>query len=220
MGAVFGIILSIPLAIFWMIVSPVIGLFSGADKAEIILPYDEASGMVWEYDNYQDAYVKLTDTRIEDDKQIFTFQRNYMVFDEGNGGMATDLVFTDKNGNSKTYYIACENGGFGMDVLAPGEYATYTHTAKAETPVNGAYWLRASNDSIIADFLLYQPIEKGEEAEFTVVCPLNDEYIGLQLGMSFVYVSREYSGDEHEKEQLLYKVTEDGTFTVIRIIEL
>ena len=219
MGAIFGIILGMPLAIFWMIVSPIIGFFTSADKVEIILPYDDASGMVWEYDNFQDVYIKLTDTRVEDGKQIFTFQRNYFVIDDGNGGMATDLVFTDKNGNSQTYYIACENGGFGMKVLAPGEYTVYTHIAKAETPVKGAYWTRAYNDSIIADSLLYQPIEKGEETEFTLVCPLNDEYIGLQRGMSFIYISREYSGEEHEKEQLLYKVTEDGTFSVVKIIE-
>ena len=219
MGAIFGIVFGIPLAIFWMIVSPIIGFFTGADKVEIILPYDEANGVVWEYDNYQDVYVKLTDTHIEDGKQIFTFQRNYLVLDEGNGGMATDLVFTDKNGNSQTYYIACANGGFGMKVLEPGEYAVYTHVAKAETPVKGAYWLRASNDSINADLLLYQPIEKVDETEFTLVYPLDDEYIGQQRAMSFIYISRKYSGDEHEKEQLLYKVIEDGTFSVVRIIE-
>ena len=94
MGAVFGILLGLPLALVMTIVSPVIG--------------------------------------------IFTFRRNYLVFDEGNGGMATALVFTDKNGNSETYYIACPNGGFGMNVLAPGEYAVYKHTAKAETPVKNA----------------------------------------------------------------------------------
>lgn len=219
MGAVFGIIFGLPVAIFWMIISPFIGFFTGADKVEIILPYDEESGVIWEYDNYQDVYIKLADTRFEGDKQFFTFRRNYLVFDEGNGGMATDLVFTDKNGNSQTYYIACANGGFGMKAMAPGEYATYSHTAKVETPVKDGYWLRESSDGINADLLLYSPVEKSDEAEFTLVYPLDDEYIGQQRAMGFVYISGKREKDKHEKERLLYKVSEDGTFTIIRIIE-
>ncbi len=219
MGAIFAMILGLPVAIFSMIFSPVIGFFTGEDGAEIILPYDESSGLVWEYDDYQDVYVKLTDMRIENGKQIFAFQRNYLVFDEGNGGMATDLVFTDKNGNSETYYIVCENGGFGMSVLAPGEYAVYNHVAKAENPVKDAYWLRAYNDSLIAELLLYQPIEKGEEAEFTLVHSLEDEYIGAQRAMSFIYKTKKYGGETHEEEKLIYRVNEDGTFTVIKLNE-
>ena len=219
MGAVFGIIFGLPLGIFWMIVSPAIGFFTGADKTEIILPYDEENGIVWEYDDFQDDYIKLTDTRVEDGKQIFTFWRNYFVFDEGNGGMAIDLVFTDENGNSETYYIACSNGGFGLKLLSPGEYVTYTHTAKAETPVDGGYWVRTGNDGINADLLLYRTTEKSAVAEFTIVYPLDGKYIGQQHAMAFDYISGKRDRDKHETEQMLYKVSGDGTFTIIRIIE-
>lgn len=62
--------------------------------------------------------------------------------------------------------------------------------------------------------LLYKPVENGEEAEFTLIYPLNDEYIGTQCAMSFIYISGLSADDKHEEEELVYKVNEDGTFTI------
>ena len=102
MGTSILLIFIIPAMIFEVIFSFVSGAFVGYPTAKVELPYNEATGLVWEYDNVDDPYINLADTEIEDGKQIFYFECSGMNF-EPNGEMM-ELVFTDQNGNEEVFY--------------------------------------------------------------------------------------------------------------------
>ena len=135
MGAVFGIVLGSIFAFFASFFTPFFGALTGTDSAQVILPYDENKGIVWEYDRVNDPYAKLTKTEIVDDTQIFTFRTTQnSLFNTADGtGYVMDFIFTDKNGNSKKYYAVDLNKGF--QIYAPGEYAEFELTVTAEEPV-------------------------------------------------------------------------------------
>ena len=49
MGAVFGIVLGSIFAFFASFFTPFFGALTGTDSAQVILPYDENKGIVWEF---------------------------------------------------------------------------------------------------------------------------------------------------------------------------
>ena len=101
MGKSILLIFIIPAMIFEVLFSFITGAMFGYPTAKVELPYDEAAGLVWEYDNVDDPYVKLSETEIKDGKQIFYFESAGIEI--STDGEMMDLVFTDKNGNEEVY---------------------------------------------------------------------------------------------------------------------
>lgn len=66
MGSIFGIILGTVFAFFASIFMPFFDASAGTDKAQVILPYNENEGIVWEYDCVNDPYTELIETEIKD----------------------------------------------------------------------------------------------------------------------------------------------------------
>ena len=69
MGTSILLIFIIPAAIFQVIFSYISGAFMGYPTAKVELPYDEATGLVWEYDNVDDPYINLVETETKDGNQ-------------------------------------------------------------------------------------------------------------------------------------------------------
>ena len=58
------------------------GLFSEimpSPKAEIVLPYNESQGLVWEYVEQEDYHINLIEEKIEGDEQIFVFEADQIL---------------------------------------------------------------------------------------------------------------------------------------------
>lgn len=145
MGASFTVLLFLPILLVGAFFMNLSGFVTGADQTRIALPYDPENGLVWEYDNKNDPYIKLHDTVIEDDEQIFCFRDKRGTTNSENGEWM-DLIFTDKNGNQRKYYVSFDHEDVLEDkhqdflVLAPGEYLEYDYTVKADKTVAGGDW--------------------------------------------------------------------------------
>ena len=74
MGASVVLVFAFPLIFVELFLRMIMGAAIGYPTAQVELPYDEATGLVWEYDNVDDPYVNLVKTEIEDGKQIFYFE--------------------------------------------------------------------------------------------------------------------------------------------------
>ncbi|MBQ4626266.1 MAG: hypothetical protein IJB45_03330 [Clostridia bacterium] len=91
------------------IIAPFIGFFdilTGGHYEDVVLPYAPEKGLVWEYDNVDDPYIKLEKMTVKGDEQIFRFVSAGLdpdSFDYYNGE-CMDLVFTAENGETQTYY--------------------------------------------------------------------------------------------------------------------
>lgn len=206
MGAAFTIFLLFPL--FFIIVIPGIAfeIAIGNDKTEIILPYEPEKGIVWECD-LDDPHFKLVETEIDGNNQIFYIRPKIFSAHDSENGQFGDIIFTDKNGNEKKYYI-CNNldtpSTLDILVYAPGEYFDFDYTVKPEKPVSSYSWHVLAAD---ADYVLYNPDVDSEETTFTVVHPF-DKYERDSYTISFRYGP--HSGDSKEGYTVTYTVTENG----------
>ncbi len=171
MGASFTVMLFLPILLIGSFFLNIFGFVSGEDQTRIALPYDPEKGLVWEYDNKNDPYIKLHKTVIEDDEQIFCFRDKRGTTNSGNGEWM-DVIFTDKNGNQLKYYVSFDHEGVLDDphqdflVLAPGEYLEYDHTVKADKPVPGGDWYITYLDSYRTNLdVVYMPRQKKKSEE-------------------------------------------------------
>ncbi len=138
-------------------------------QAEIVLPYDETKGTVWEYDNKDDFYVDFVEVRIEKDEQIFVFKNNEAETRKDKAGSCMDLVFTDNNGNTETYYA--DIGDYGALVFYEESECLITeYTASPKTPKDNLHWIVDNRE----DRVLIQPISYDTEVTFTLVCMPDD----------------------------------------------
>ncbi len=186
MGASIWMIFFLPIMLIVAMFGNFFTEITGKTQAEIVLPYDESKGIVWEYDNKDDFYIDFVEVRIEEDKQIFVFKDNEATYDEveareGKIGFCMDLVFTDKNGNKKTYYA---------DFALYGELVFYEesecliteYTAVVHDPFENFHWI--SNGK--KDRVLIQPISYDTEVTFTIVC-MPDDIERLKAGESLAF---------------------------------
>ncbi len=214
MGAVFGIVLGSIFAFFASFFTPFFGALTGTDSAQVILPYDENKGIVWEYDRVNDPYAKLTKTEIVDDTQIFTFRTTQnSLFNTADGtGYVMDFIFTDKNGNSKKYYAVDLNKGF--QIYAPGEYAEFELTVTAEEPVKNGKWISggSSGNYLAEQNLVYTEDIYSHTVTFTVVHGLNEDDVGVQTGQYYVYKNKRNVSLEYAR--IFYKVNQDGSVKI------
>lgn len=141
MGAV-TIVVIIPLFIIYIAVSSVVGIFTGGDKTEVVLPYEPEKGIVWECD-IPLGYVELVETEVDGKTQVFTFKGDmlgYLWEMYENSGQTTDgevykIVFNDQNKNELVYYAkADEDSKYPnkINIYAPDEYFTFDYTLKTE----------------------------------------------------------------------------------------
>lgn len=176
MGASFTVMLFLPILLVGAFIMNIFGFVTGADQTKIALPYDPDKGLVWEYDNKNDPYIKLHDTVIEGDEQIFCFRDKHGTTNSENGEWM-DVIFTDKNGNQLKYYLSFDHEGVLEDehqdflVLAPGEYHEYEYTVKADNAKIGGDWYITYLDRYRTNLdIAYMPWqEKKSEETFKLV---------------------------------------------------
>lgn len=196
MGASIWMIFLFPVMLLVALFGNFFTEITGKTQAEIALPYDETKGMVWEYDNKDDFYIDFVEVRIEGNEQIFVFKDNEEEAREDKTGRCMDLVFTDKNGNEKTYYA--DFASFGELVFYEESECLITeYTAVAHDPFENFHWISDSKK----DRVLIQPISYDDEVTFTVVCMPDDiEKLKAEedyaFNLSFDYVNEDGAGIE------------------------
>lgn len=151
-------------------------------QAEIVLPYDESKGIVWEYDDKDDFFIDFVEVRIEENEQIFVFSNNEAEPPEDKTGSCMDLVFTDKNGNKKTYYADIVDYG-ALVFYEESECFITEYTAIPKKPNDNQHWI-ADNRT---DRILIQPISYDTEATFILVC-MPDDIRALKRGDNYAFV--------------------------------
>ncbi len=151
----------------------VFGLASGAHYKEVILPYNESEGLVWEYDGKDDPYIKLEKMTVNGNEQVFRFVSAGIDEDDHvyyYNGRCMELDFTAQNGQSETYYAVVNPWIFYDEVFLAHEDETITYTVTAE---------RSSADSEFEwevnflhsdmDNVVYFSEKTGETNTFTLV---------------------------------------------------
>ena len=214
MGSSVVLIFAFPLLFFGVIFSLLTGAVFGYPTTEVVLPYDEATGIVWEYDNINDPYIKLIDTKIENGNQIFVFEGTN-VKDIYNGGKIMELVFTDENGNEEVYYAHFASHLYGPDIHPAEDCQLIEVTMTAENPVDGGEWRVSINDD---NYYLCEQEPASETRTFTtVITPDNKrgEYnVFGKFDVNFYYYDS--NGLPLEKVTVLYEY-ENGTHFVSEI---
>ncbi len=205
MGSSIVLVLAFPLMFFGLIFEMITGAVVGYPTAQIELPYDEATGLVWEYDNVDDPYINLVKTEIIDGKQIFIFESSGIKLDWN--GEVMELVFTDKNGNEEVYYAYGGAKRNAPEFCPAEECSLYEVTITAENPVNGGKWIVTDHNY----YLLYEESTEADSQTFTVVVnPENKKGSYAEYGMfsvEFTYVDS--LGIPRELSSAIYKL-DDG----------
>lgn len=161
---------------FMAVASVIFSIFSsmtGLDVSKITLPYNPEEGLVWEYDNENDPYIKLKDMVIEGDEQIFKFvnrgQSKLTGYKSGCGYMM-DLVFTAENGETETYYATTRNVSLGrVKIWAEDEVLVYDYTATAKKVYDDSEWEMDFGTDSDSEYVVYNPDTKSTSRTFTVV---------------------------------------------------
>lgn len=208
MGTAIWLIFLIPAAFIMSIVGDIHVAIHGEAKSELVLPYNEAEGIVWEYDDVNDYYIELADTRIEGDKQIFVFQ-NESCKEDINGSLM-DIVFTDKNGNQKKYYAQRGGDYDGPEYFEESECYSAQCTVTAEKPRKRCHWdVDQENASILC-----QPFKEEATDTFTIVMTPDDigdyDLNGIKLIPIFEYNNRR---DKTKERITTYFKVIDGVLT-------
>ena len=215
MGAVFGIILGTPIGLLMSLIIAVYGFFTGTDKTELILPYDESNGIVWEYDGVDDPYLTLVDTKTDGDSQIFTFRRkNSFITKDTGDGKVMKIIFTDRNGNEMIYYAVNDDSDpFIINFYTPEDVNILEYTVKAEKPLPGGHWALTSGSSYntSSQRTLYTPFENTETFTFTIVTPKNDSTV--RYIRKFDYLSA--TGREKEYVLISFSLDENDEFVIL-----
>lgn len=163
MGTSILLVFIIPAMIFEVLFSFITGAMFGYPTAKVELPYDEATGLVWEYDNVDDPYVKLSETEIKDGKQIFYFESAGIEI--STDGEMMDLVFTDKNGNEEVYYCVTSAKINEPGIYSADECRLMEITLTATNPEEGGKWIVTEN----GNYILNQESTVSETQTYTVV---------------------------------------------------
>ncbi len=174
MGASIWMIFLFPIILIAGIFGNFFTVITGKKQTEIILPYDESKGIVWEYDNKDDFYVDFVEVRTEGNEQIFVFKYNEAEYDEveareGKIGCCMDLVFNAKNGNTEIYYADIRDFGE-LVVYEESECLITEYTAITHDHFEDFHWVPGSKRGSV----LIQPISYEPEVTFSLVCMPDD----------------------------------------------
>lgn len=204
-----------------------VGIFSEFEpkpQAEIILPYNESQGLVWEYEEQEDYYIDLVEEKIDGNKQIFVFEADLSMSSglldifatAPTDGNIIDFVFTDQNGNERTYYHDRRKEATDQLVIYEASECFVTeYTVTAQDPQNAEYWsIDSYNDG---DNILRQPWEK-DEATFTVIF-MPDEIEKMKNGETeIIWFTNDYWVDhiEYKEEyRLTFGVNDNGRIGIL-----
>lgn len=196
MGAI--TVIFAPLYAVFVLFSSIFGIVSGNNTANVALPYDPENGVVWEYDNIDDPYIKLTKTEIKDGEQIFYFAGNTSHFYNAlYDGDYLDLIFTDKNGNTLKYYAFIYEEGISLiskiKILAPDEYIEYVYDIVPQTQHEQYRWVVDIDNNIKLNTDVIAP-----KNSFTVVYDKGSDS-GEILNLYFRCISLSGNADERYK---------------------
>lgn len=125
--------------------------FAPQPQAEIVLPYNESQGLVWEYVEDEDYYINLLEVKVEGDRQIFVFEADtsttaifselFSVLSDPTYGNIVDLNFVAQNGNTKTFYHdPRQDGKDPFIIYDESECMVTEYTLTATDPENADYW--------------------------------------------------------------------------------
>ncbi len=146
---------------------------TGKDVSDVVLPYAPDKGLVWKYDNENDPYISLKETKIVGDEQIFRFKTREYSDDEDyiyGCGYMMDLVFTDENGNTETYYATARNVSLDMiKIWAEDEVSVYKYTATAHKVYDDSKWSMNFSLGDSSEYVVYDPDITCNPKTFTVV---------------------------------------------------
>lgn len=202
----FGIV---AMTVVTSIATPFITFFalaSGAHYKDVVLPYNPDEGLVWEYDEVDDPYIKLEKMSVEGNEQVFHFVSSGIDEEDDAyyyNGRCMELDFTAQNGQIETYYAVITPSLFYDEVFLAHEDETVTYTVTAE---------RSSADSEFewqVDFLhsdlenvVHFSEKTGETNSFTLVYFKDRPHHDGILEVSFFYET----DDERMKEWHLAEV--------------
>lgn len=209
MGSV-TIIFLLPILFLMSFFSSVYGDITGSNRTQVVLPYDPTIGIVWEYDGVNDP-LKLVETVVDGDKQIFTFTGSF--FKElsvmSGYGNVYDLIFTDKNGNQLKYFAEKSDEKLpGIDfpnlskynIFSPDECVSFEITLNAQIPKEGANWEPTNPDEY---YTAFATLVESPQATFTVA-RLGDAWTeGSEYSHTFIYVGDYYWEDVYLKYKIV-----------------
>ena len=151
----------------------VFGLASGANYKEVILPYNESEGLVWEYDGKDDPYINLEKMTIDGNEQVFRFVSAGIDEDDDvyyYNGHCMELDFTAQNGQSETYYAVVSPWIFYDEVFLANEDETITYTVTAErNPADSEFEWEVDFLHSDLDNVVHFSEKTGEINTFTLV---------------------------------------------------
>ncbi len=210
MGSSIWLVVLVPVMAVYAIFGGIKGAIFGYPPGEVVLPYDEASGTVWEYDSVDDPYIGLDEVKIDGDKQIFIFSARENNDKEKYQGRMMYIVFTDRNGNEKAYYCQ-QNGKLNTPDFYPAEECeTLDITLTAKKPKKNAKWETGADDW---DILVCET-EKGEACTFTaVITPGDGERVSFNA--DFEYINAR--GNRAESAIVWYGINADGEYAVTNV---
>lgn len=220
-------VLLVFLAPFLAIYAFFVGVFSEfapKPQAEIILPYNESQGLVWEYEEQEDYYIDLVEEKIDGNKQIFVFEADLSMSSSlldifataPTYGRIIDFVFTDQNGNERTYYHDRRKEATDQLVIYEASECFVTeYTVSAQDPQNAEYW--TVDDYYYGDNVLRQPWGK-DEVPFTVIF-MPDEVEKMKNGETeIIRFTNSYWVDhiEYEEEyRLTFGANDNGQLVIL-----
>ena len=183
MGSSVLLVLLAPFFAVYLFFVGIVTEIQGPPQAEIVLPYDESQGLVWEYVDQEDYYINLVEVKVEDDKQIFVFERETITSEffsevilgfteERTTGEVIDLVFEDQNGNKETYYHDPNESD--LVLYAESDCRVIEYTVTALNPDEDHYW---SINTEGGNNVLRQPVGDDDETFTIVVMPYELEDI-------------------------------------------
>ncbi len=153
-----------------------IGIATGDNTSEVVLPYEPESGYVWEYDGIDDISIISVNSKNKNGKQIFSFM-GMDIKEDVDHGSVMDLVFTAENGETRTYYAYVENG-FIYDrviVAAAEDCSVMDYTVKSVCGNEDCKWTVGFNRED-EECVLYNSDTTGTEMTYTVVVfPENED---------------------------------------------
>lgn len=151
----------------------VFGLMAGANYKDVVLPYNESEGLVWEYDGIDDPYVKLEKMTVNGNEQVFRFVSAGIDEDDDvyyYNGRCMELDFTAKNGQSETYYAVVSPWIFYDEVFLAHEDETITYTVTAErSPTDSEFEWEVDFLHSDLDNVVHFSEKTGETNTFTLV---------------------------------------------------
>ncbi len=161
-----------PLLALFVMIANLFGIASGNNSAKVTLPYDPENGVVWEYDDVDDPYIRLAKTEVNGNEQTFYFVDNFRHFYDAGlaDGDYLDLIFTDKNGNSVKYYAHIYEEGYTtfsrIKILAPDKYIEFVYNIKPQTQFEMYRWY---TDIDSEEHILYNANVFAAQNSYTVV---------------------------------------------------